>query len=115
MTKYEDLCGAFRQSQIDGTAYHIRSIEFVARVLTGFVSHFGVPSGKVAFLPPEPRDPKAAYYATGAPKLQPDGWWVAYVRMTLSQGPGVYPELPILFQVRALVDTDRILVRLGDS
>lgn len=116
-TKYEDLCEAFRQSHVDGTAYYQRSVSFIARLLTGFQSYLGAPPERVAFLPPEPHDstPNTVYTAMGAPKLGQDGWWVACVRLTLSQGKGVYPEAPVLFQFRVLAETNKFAVRLGDS
>ena len=67
------------------------------------------------FLPPEPRDPDAIYTAMGTSKLEKDGWWVAYVQLTLARGEGVYPQVHALFQFRVRVEPDNFTVRIGDS
>jgi hypothetical protein len=36
------------------------------------------------------------------------------MRLTVSQGEGVFPEVPVLFKFRFLVGPDKIAVRLGD-
>ena len=121
MTLYEELCGAFGQSADDWNAYHERSIRFVAKLLTGFVSYLGAPlprgskDDRVRFLPPEPWDPDAMYTAMRAAKLEKDGWWVAYVQLTLARGEGVYPQVHALFQFRVRVEPDTFTVRVGDS
>jgi len=115
MTKYEELCEAFRQSSVDGSAYHVRSIEIIAQILTGFVSYVGAPPDRARFLPPEPRDANAIYTPAGAASLQDDGWWLAYIQLTLTQGKNRYPEINALFQFRVQVAAEQYTVRIGDS
>ena len=117
MTKYEELCKAFGQSSDDWNAYRDRSIFFVTRMLTGFVSYIGAPSDQVRFLPPEPRDDSSGmtYSPAGAAKLEKDGWWVAYTRLTLTVGEGMYPRVAALIKFCVRVEPDKFTVRLGDS
>jgi len=115
MTKYEELCGAFHQCYSEDVTYRERSVFFVARVLTGFASYIGAPAGRVSFLPPEQKDSDATYTPQGAAELEEDGWWAANVRLTLTQGEGIFPELPVVFQFRVLAGPDKFTVRLGDS
>jgi hypothetical protein len=51
----------------------------------------------------------------GAAKWEGNGWWVAYVQLTLTQGNGIYPQLAVLFQFRVRVGLDNFTVQLGDS
>jgi hypothetical protein len=115
MSQYQELCGAFAQSADDWNGYRQRSIVFVGNLLAGFVSYLGAPDDRVKFLPPEPRDPDTIYSAMGAAKLEEDGWWVAYVQLTLTRGEGVYPQLPVLFKFGVRVEPDSFAVRIGDS
>lgn len=50
------------------------------------------------------------YNALGAATLQDDGWWDAYVRLTL-----LNPERKAIFLFRTLVEPDKYTVRVGDS
>src|ERR1035437_3990020 len=110
MTKYEELCEALQQSTKDSMKYREKSMLFVGGLLTGFVSYIGAPPDRVKYLPPEPRDPNTIYTPAGAVKLQEDGWWEAYVQLTL-----VYPELKALFLFRTRIEADTFTVRVGDS
>jgi hypothetical protein len=115
MTRFEELCEAFRQYRADGVAYRDRSLSFITQLLTGFERYLGAPPGRVRFLPPESPESNATYNPAGAAKLGEDGRWVVNVRLTLTEGNGVYPELPLLFRFRVLVELDKFTVRLGDS
>ena len=47
--------------------------------------------------------------------MEKDGWWVAYTRLTLSVGEGVYPRLNALIKFCVRVEPDKFTVRVGDS
>ncbi len=115
MSRYDEICSAFKQSREDWTAYRERANAITARVLTGFVSYLGAPEDRVKYLPPEPRDPKALYGPMIVATMENDGWWVSFVQLTVAAGKNVYRQMGTLFQFRILVEQDSFTVRLGDS
>jgi hypothetical protein len=118
MTRYEELCDAFRQYGDDWTAYDLRARTFIGRLLAEFVTYINAPADQVRFLPPE-RDPadseNTRYSAIGAARLKNDGWWTASVQVVLTRGQGVYPEIKALLVFHTRVDPDTFTVRIGDS
>jgi len=117
MAKYDDLCLAFSRSRSEAIAYRQRSEGFLVCLLEGFEEYLGAPSERVQFLPPDAdaSNPGTMYSSLGAVQLGDDGWWIACLRLTLSVGPGVFPEAPLLFQFRVFAESSRFIVRLGTS
>lgn len=115
MSKYEQLCDAYRKYNDDRLAYADRSRNFITKLVDEFNSFLDAPKDRVRFCPPEVDTGVQLYSPYGAATPGEDGWWRIIVQVTLSQGPNIFPELNarMLFKVRT--ELDKFLVQIGDS
>lgn len=115
MSRYDELCNAYKKYSDDRFAYADRSRDFITKLVDEFNSFLDAPTNRVRFFPPEGGTGDQLYSPAGAATPGEDGWWRIIVQVTLSQGPNIIPELNarMLFQVRT--ELDKFLVQIGDS
>jgi hypothetical protein len=115
MSRYEELCNAYKKYDDDRIAYLDRSRMFITNLVNGFVRFLDAPENRIRFVPPEGDEGDKRYSPMGAATPGEDGWWSIFVQVTLSRGQGIFPELHarMLFKVRT--EPDKFLVQIGDS
>jgi hypothetical protein len=115
MSRYEELCNAYKKYSADRFAYLDRSRIFITKLVDEFVVFLDAPVNRIRFFPPEGDKSDQLYTPIGAATPGEDGWWRIIVQVTLSQGPNTVNELNarMLFKVRT--EPDKFLVQIGDS
>jgi hypothetical protein len=115
MSRYDELCNAYKKYSDDRLAYADRSRDFITKLVDEFSSFLDAPINRVRFFPPEGDTGDHLYSPYGAATPGEDGWWRIIVQVTLLQGPNIFPELNarMLFKVRT--ELDKFLVQIGDS
>lgn len=115
MSKYEELCNAYKKYDDDRIVYRDRSRMFITKLVDGFILFLDAPKDRIRFFPPEGDKDDQLLNPIGAATLGEDGWWSIFVQVTLSRGQGIFPELRarMLFKVRT--EPDKFVVQIGDS
>ena len=115
MSRYEELCNAYKKYSDDRIAFVERSKNFITKLVNEFLSFLDAPENQVRFFPPEADTDDQVYSPDGAATLGEDGWWRIIVQVTLTQGPNVFHKLNarMLFKVRT--EPDKFVVQIGDS
>ena len=115
MSRYEELCNAYKKYGDDRFAYVDRSRNFITKLVNEFTTFLDAPETRVRFFPPEADTDDQVYTPYGAATPGEDGWWGIIVQVTLTRGPNIFPELNarMLFKVRT--EPDKFLIQIGDS
>jgi hypothetical protein len=115
MSRYEELCNAYKKYDDDRFAHIDRSRMFITKLVDEFVLFLGAPADRIRYFPPECDKGDQQYSPIGAATPGEDGWWSIFVQVTLSRGQGIFPELHarMLFKVRT--EPDKFSVQIGDS
>lgn len=114
MSKFDELCGAYKTAQDNYSNYHTACVKFYGTLVSEFVKYLDCPREQVTFLPldKEP-DPGSTYSIPGAMHLDDDTYWHLGFRLTLYISPNTFPHQPILLRLLAKKVDDHFLVKLG--
>lgn len=115
MTKFEELCAAFKSSRDEYIAYRDACWDFAAHFLNGLISYLDLPGQTVSFIPLNDRDPTKNYTLPGAMQLDDDTFWHLGFGMTIYEAPGVFPQKIMMIPIRFKILGDNVTMILSDN
>jgi hypothetical protein len=108
VSRFDELCQANNRYQTERNDYRDRSIEALAKIISGFATYIEAPRESIKYLPSMGCDDSVSYSPQGAVRYEENGWWIAYVSL-------IRPTVHCAFCFRLRNEVDRYKVRIGDS
>lgn len=101
MTKFDELCAAYKTSRETYFAYRNDGFKFAMELMSRYKEFLGVQSEYFRFVPAdETPKPDTTYTIPGAIHLNDDTYWHLGLLLTLFTAPSEYPQQPVLIVFR---------------
>ncbi|MCZ3467590.1 hypothetical protein LRS20_01550 [Klebsiella pneumoniae] len=103
MSKFEEICAAYKVSRDNFHAYRNRSMDFALGLGNKYIQYLGIASENFRWVPPsEPSTEKSGFTIPGAMVLDDDTYWHMGLKIKIFTAPNVFPqqELLIVFKFK---------------
>ena len=115
MSRFEELCAAFKASQDEFSDYQRRSLDFAEKLFTGLWEYLQIPSKNYHYFSlGEEREPGAYFSLAGVVKLGNDGYWNLGFDVTVHEGETL-SSLTMIFEVRFKQEDGKFHLRIGSE
>lgn len=101
MTRFDELCFAYRTSREKFFSYREDGFMFAGDLVSRYQKFLGVTNDCFVFVPTDkPAKPETTYTLFGAIHLNDDTYWHLGLQFTLFTAPNAYPQQPVLIVFR---------------
>ncbi|EOW2276201.1 MULTISPECIES: hypothetical protein [Klebsiella pneumoniae complex] len=103
MSKFEEICAAYKISQDNFNAYRSRSMDFALSLGHKYIQYLGVTKGNFWWVPEhDSSTEKEGYTIPGAMHLDDDTYWHLGLKIKIFMAPNAFPqqELLIIFKFK---------------
>ncbi|HBM3089213.1 hypothetical protein PTQ46_14475 [Klebsiella michiganensis] len=103
MSKFEEICAAYKVSRDNFHDYRNRSMDFALSLGHKYIQYLGIASENYRWVPPsESSTEKAGVTIPGAMELDDDTYWHMGLKIKIFSAPNVFPqqELLIVFKFK---------------
>lgn len=109
MSKFDELCGAYKTSREKYFAYRDESYSFAQALVGGYINYLEVPKEQFKFIPLD-KDPEknTTYTLLGAIHLADDAHWHLGFQIILYSEPNAQPQQPVLIKFMFKKVGDRV-------
>ncbi len=103
MSKFEEICAAYKVSRDNFHDYRNRSMDFALGLGNKYIQYLGIASENFRWVPPsEPSTEESGFTIPGAMVLDDDTYWHMGLKIKIFTAPNVFPqqELLIVFKFK---------------
>lgn len=103
MSKFQEICAAYKISRDNYHAYRDRSMDFAVRLGQGYIRYLGISSENYKWVPAtDTSTEKEGFTIPGSMHLNDDTYWHLGLKIKIFTAPNVFPqqELLIIFKFK---------------
>jgi len=117
MSKFGELCHAYKVSRDKYFSYRDESFEFARELIGLYTEYLAIPKEQFKFIPlDEEPTPNSTYSLFGAIHLNEDTYWHLGLQITIYTSPNIFPHQPIMIRFMFKKSQDnKYFVKISDS
>ena len=113
MSKFEQLCNAYKSRRDEFFQLRNEAIDFASSIYIGFQEYLDVPDGYAKPVPLNNYRPDTQYNIPGSISLEEDGHWHFGMIITFYMAENIFPQQSVFIDVKFKIIDNGYVVSLG--